>query len=66
MEDVKDSENLAFQDLLEYWADTTCRLPNTSIRTHFGFDNNLKKDAFCISDPLEKFLPPTIVLFIQT
>ena len=41
VEDVKDSKKFGFSGYSSViWPDTTCRLPNASIRTHLGFNHN--------------------------
>ena len=44
-----------FRIFLTLCADTTCRLPNTLIRTHLDLLITKGKDTFCISDHVDKY-----------
>ena len=66
VEDVKDSENLAFQDLLQSFG----LIQHMGCTTHqSGHTLDLiitkEEDTLCVSDPVDKFLSLTTVLVIQ-
>ena len=56
VEDVKDSENFGFSGSTSViWADTTCRLPNTSSGHTLDLIITKEEDTLCVLDPVDKF-----------